>query len=425
LNKIALFSQSKLQPTDVDTFVDLLLRWSIKIKNIKLPNNWWNQQWCFAVKQTGKFIMVTIEISCPITAYASKTSKLSLLCFGDTNTDGSDAKVISGNQPVNYSMSNIMVFEQSLPNQVILSNLYAYGPECSSLIKCQLDNPLSNLELLNFEKLTIVDDFRMGDAVRSLVENLIGIHSSHKPNIVTGHRFGDHEVIFRVYASFVKGQIKANLKYLQLEKKSLKPDYTDRMDAARKLEWSMVILKDLKSYEPKIKKLSAPDSSSTVDKSLKAILAHSWNAVLVWGDEIKKKLEKAQETTPTEDLVVDDISNQVTCEMHNLYQLSNDLVDEENNDNNNVVMTAPFDDPLSRPLDENLNDENLDDETPARTASSPHSLFWSKISAAKSPPSAPVVARWSNDISWKMTTQMTYLIAENSGHHTQAAPWII
>jgi hypothetical protein len=88
--------------------------------------------------------MVTIEISCPITAYASsKTSKLSLLCFGDTNTDGSDAKVISGNQPVNsrvnYSMSNIMVFEQSSnPNQVILSNLYAYGPECSSLIKCQV-----------------------------------------------------------------------------------------------------------------------------------------------------------------------------------------------------------------------------------------------------------------------------------------------
>jgi hypothetical protein len=151
LNKISLFSPSKLQPTDVDTGVDLL-RWPIKIKNIKLPKNRWNQL-CFAVEPTGKFIMVTItldgaeqqsiEISCPITAYASKTSKLSLLCvgtndrcFGDTS-DGSDAKEI-GNQQLNYSMSNIMVFKQSLPNQVILSNLYAYGPECSSLIKCQV-----------------------------------------------------------------------------------------------------------------------------------------------------------------------------------------------------------------------------------------------------------------------------------------------
>jgi hypothetical protein len=63
-------------------------------------------------------------------------------------------------------------------------------------------------------------------------------------------------------------------KYLQLVKKSFTADYHDRMDAARKLEWSMVILKDLESYEPKIKKLSALDSSSTVPKSLKAILLH-------------------------------------------------------------------------------------------------------------------------------------------------------
>jgi hypothetical protein len=107
LNKISLFSPSKLQPADFDTGVDLL-RWPI------------------------------------ITAYASKTLKLSLLCvdtndrcFGDTY-DGSDAKEIGGKQPLNYSMSNIMVFKQSLPNQVSLSNLYAYGPECSSLIKCQV-----------------------------------------------------------------------------------------------------------------------------------------------------------------------------------------------------------------------------------------------------------------------------------------------
>jgi hypothetical protein len=176
----------------------------------------------------------------------------------------------------------------------------------------------------------------------------------------------------------------------------LTPDYTDRTDAAKKLEWSLIILKDLKSYESKIKKLSAPDSSRTVPKSLKANLRHTWNKVLAWGDEIKEKLEKAQETTPTEDLVVDDddIPNQVTCEMHNLYQLSNDLAHEENN---NVFMTGPFDDTLSRPLyenryddddladeenDDNINvvmtaslvDENLDDETPASSASSPHSL---------------------------------------------------
>jgi hypothetical protein len=57
----------------------------------------------------------------------------------------------------------------------------------------QLDNPLPNLGLLNFKKLTIADDFRTGEAVRSLAENLIGIYSSHKPNIMTGNRYGDHE----------------------------------------------------------------------------------------------------------------------------------------------------------------------------------------------------------------------------------------
>jgi hypothetical protein len=80
--------------------------------------------------------------------------------------------------------------------------------------------------------------------------------------------------------------------------------------------------------------------------------------VFDWGEYIKEQLEKAEEETTTP--LDDDISNQFTCQMLSLWQLSNDLVDENDDDN---VMTPSFD-PLPRPLD-----ENLVDETPVRTAS--------------------------------------------------------
>ena len=96
-----------------------------------------------------------------------------MICIGQT--------VPIGREPI-YSMANVNLFQKYLIQPDFSMNLYAIG--LNHYASLDPENAMPNYGLLNLAKIQNLTDFHPFD----LVENLIGIFSSHKPEVFIGYR---------------------------------------------------------------------------------------------------------------------------------------------------------------------------------------------------------------------------------------------
>ncbi|XP_055371795.1 lysosomal-trafficking regulator [Condylostylus longicornis] len=171
---------------------------SIELKYFKLAAQKWTHL-CFSVDIKSNLFNITviidgseqylISLPCINLQNALKNDTLHIICIGqsifnfrsDAQFNRNENEFKLDEMSLEYSLSNILIFDKAFGSKTLISNLTALGPDALNLTRCQIGNTIPNYGLLNFNKTYKFNYENFKESIKTLKSNLVALYSVYEP----------------------------------------------------------------------------------------------------------------------------------------------------------------------------------------------------------------------------------------------------